>query len=164
VSRPRLGPLLVLGMFGSLFLLAPYAHATALSDQATHQRSACRHVKACWPNYTAAVIAVNASWLVPSVAQGVARATRSPVQRCGCRAGRILQSDQRVAAYSRRRFRDWWRNPGTGPGKRLRNCLLAAGGVLAAKVAELANGNGWDDRKTLLDMGAACGFAAWAAP
>lgn len=116
----------------------------------------------CGANYTDVLLAVNAKRELRPVAIGVARASHRPVQACRCTAGQTLQKAQQVATFSRRRFRDWWANPKTPAGHKLKGCLknaaLALGAYYAVYVA--SGGKHWDDDEVMWGVGIACGIGA----
>lgn len=118
------------------------------------------HLTVCGANYTDVLLAVNARRETYAVAVGIHRAQHRPIQACRCAAGLVLQKAQQVAQFTRRRFRDWWANPKTSAGHKLKGCLknaaLALGGYFAYYVA---TGN-WDDNQALWLTGVACGVGS----
>ena len=155
------GWLVLLGILTILSVTASVSYGSALSTQARHERYACRHIPLCWQNYTADLLGVNARVLQYEVALGIAHAKHQPVQSCGCMAGRILQLDQKVMLYSRRKFRQWWAEPGTKAGRRLKGCLIGAAIALGGHVVQLiANPSSWNDWGVLSDTAYLCGVGA----
>jgi hypothetical protein len=145
------------------------AQATALSRQVVSQRAClikptahgnAARLTICGANYTSILLGVNARRELYPVAVGVHRALHRPIEACRCAAGKVLQKDQVVMTFTRRRFREWWGDPKTRAGHHLKGCLknaaMALGGYLAVY---LATGH-WDDAEAMWLTGVACGVGS----
>jgi hypothetical protein len=119
-----------------------------------------KHLTVCGANYTDVLMAVNARRFLYPVAVGVHRATHQPVEACRCKAGVVLQKAQQVATFTRRRFRDWWANPKTPAGRKLKGCLKNAALALGAELGLYLSGRTWDDAEVVAVVGIACGVGS----
>ena len=143
---------------GHAFLPQVRAHAGCLVKPGPHRP--LPRLTLCGAQYTDAILAVNARRELYPVAVGIHRARHAPIEACRCSAGRVLQKAQQVATFTRRRFKDWWADPRTSAGRKLKGCLKNAALALGAYYAQYVITHKWDDEEMAWLVGVACGVGS----
>jgi len=153
----------------SVALGAEVAHAdTALLRQVKSQQSCLLsptkrvRLAVCGANYVDVLLAVNRARVTYPVAVGIAHARHTTIEVCRCGASRVLVTATTVSKYTRRRFADWWKRPGTRAGDRLKGCLKNAALALGASLALYwaSGGKRWSDSDVIWSTAVACGIGA----
>jgi hypothetical protein len=124
-----------------------------------HQRPALR-VRLCGNAYVDLLIAANPLPFRDPIERGVQAASGGSAAACTCAAKQLERKAQKVSQYSRRRFRDWWKQPGTKAGHRLKGCLIGAAIALGGHIVQYLATGDWDDASVISDTGYACGIGA----
>jgi hypothetical protein len=148
--------------------MAGTAHASTALQRSVAQNRLCflhpfthrARVTVCGGNYVDVLLAANARRVQYQVASGIARARGTRIEACQCGAHKLLVNAQAKATYTRRKFADWWANPGTMPGRRLKGCLKNAALALAGELALTLAGRKWDDKEVVAVTAFACGAGA----
>lgn len=160
-------PVLALAVGIGLGALAPVAHAdTALEKQVKSQRSCLLtstnrpRVAICGANYMNTLLVVNARVVRHPIAVGISRASGIAIPACECGAVKILASANAKSRLTRRKFGDWWRNPKTMAGRRLKGCLKNAALALGALLVHAYATGEWSDREAVVGIAALCGIGA----